>query len=153
VPGPCAVPDFTEPSAPRIYDYLLGGKDNFAADRMLGEELAGIYPGLRALVRANRRFLGAAVTWTASEGTGQFADLGCGLPARPALHEVAQDTDPEARVVYVDRDPVVLSHVKAATRAARGVAVIAADVTDPGAVLGAAGLRDPRRHLVRPGRG
>jgi hypothetical protein len=141
MPAPGSPADFTKPSAPRVYGYLLGGKDNFAADREKAEELIAAYPGLRSLARANRRFVLAATTWCASEGTGQFIDLGCGLPSVPMVHEVARDVDPQARCAYVDIDAIVLSHVTASVHHARGVAVIAADVCDPEAVLGDPALK------------
>src|SRR3954468_20313380 len=95
----------------RVYDYWLGGKDNFAADREAAEAMLKDHPGLRALARQNRTFVLKAVTGAASRGIPQFLDLGGGLPASPAVHDAARDAEPPARVVYVDRDPVVVSHV------------------------------------------
>jgi hypothetical protein len=139
---PPGTPDgyFTQPSAPRVYDVLLGGKDNFAPDREKAEELMRAHPGLRSLARANRRFVLAATTWAASEGIGQFLDLGCGLPASPMVHAAARDVDPSARVVYADQDLVVMSHMQAEVHGRTGLAAVTADVSDPASVLGDEGL-------------
>jgi O-methyltransferase involved in polyketide biosynthesis len=101
------------PSIARVYDYLLGGKDHLAVDREIGEELVEIYPGVRDLVAANRRFLARAVDWAADQGIRQFIDLGCGMPTEPSTHETAQAVRPGARVVYVDTDPLALAHLRA----------------------------------------
>ena len=98
----------------RVYDYWLGGKDNFAADRDAAEEAISANPGIVADARANRAFLARSVRYLASErGVSQFLDIGTGLPAASNTHEVAQSADPTARVVYVDNDPVVLTHARA----------------------------------------
>jgi hypothetical protein len=98
----------------RIYDYWLGGKDNFAADREAGDRAIEANPGILPGVRANRRFLGRAVRYLAGEaGIRQFLDIGTGLPAMDNTHEVAQSVAPDARVVYVDNDPLVLAHARA----------------------------------------
>ena len=101
------------PSIARVYDYLLGGKDHLAADRAIGEELVAIYPGVRDLVEANRRFLARAVDWAADQGVRQFIDLACGMPAEPGTHETAQAARADARMAYVDNDPVALAHLRA----------------------------------------
>jgi SAM-dependent methyltransferase len=106
------------PSIARVYDYLLGGKDNFASDRELTERILAGYPVLPEIIRENRNFLARAVTWAANQGIGQFIDLGCGMPTAPNTHESAQAIIPGARVVYVDNDPVVLGHLEA--RLAKG---------------------------------
>jgi O-methyltransferase involved in polyketide biosynthesis len=125
------VPEFDPrtPSIARVYDYLLGGKDNFAADRELAEKLIAIYPPIAETMTANRKFLSRAVTWLANQGVDQFIDLGAGLPTSPNTHETADAINPDARVVYVDNDPVVLSHLRAllATHDVR-VAVLDGDV-------------------------
>ena len=127
--------DASRPLAPRIYDFLLGGKDNYAADRALGEELLRLSPGLDDLARVNRAFVLKAVQWSASMlGIGQFLDLGCGLPSRPYVHTAARQGCEDARVVYVDRDPMVICHA-AALEAGPGLAAVKADVSDPGRVL------------------
>jgi len=98
----------------RIYDYWLGGKDNFAADREAGELVIASRPGLRESVRANRAFLGRVVALLAGElGIRQFLDIGTGIPSADNTHEVAQRVAPDARVVYTDNDPIVLAHARA----------------------------------------
>jgi S-adenosyl methyltransferase len=98
----------------RIYDYWLGGKDNFAADREAGELVIASRPGLRESVRANRAFLGRVVQLLAGElGVRQFLDIGTGIPSANNTHEVAQRVAPDARVVYTDNDPIVLAHARA----------------------------------------
>src|ERR1700685_4479130 len=98
----------------RIYDYLLGGKDHFAADRKAGDALIAAYPAMVTLVRANRAFLGRAVRFLAEEaGIRQFLDIGTGLPAAGSTHQVAQEAPPDSRIVYVDYDPIVLAHARA----------------------------------------
>jgi len=98
----------------RVYDYWLGGKDNFAVDRAAGEEALAAFPGLISSVRANRAFLARTVRYLAKErGIRQFLDIGTGIPASNNTHEVAQSAAPDARVVYVDNDPMVLAHARA----------------------------------------
>jgi trans-aconitate methyltransferase len=98
----------------RVYDYWLGGKDNFAADRAAGDEALEAFPGLISSVRANRAFLARTVRYLAGErGIRQFLDIGTGIPAPNNTHEVVQSLVPEARVVYVDNDPMVLAHARA----------------------------------------
>jgi S-adenosyl methyltransferase len=130
--------DASRPDAPRVYNYLLGGKDNYAADRALAEQLesqAGGHASVRELARVNRSFVLRAVQWSASMlAIGQFLDLGCGLPSVPSVHDAARDGHEGARVVYVDRDPMVISHA-AALMAGTGLAAIRADVADPARVL------------------
>jgi len=133
--------DPATPNMARIYDYWLGGKDHFPADRAEAERLLGIYPPLRDLVRENRAFVTQAVNWAARQGTGQFIDLGAGLPASPAVHQAARTVMPTARVAYVDIDPVVLSHARALLATSDGVTAVAADLRDPGAVLADPELR------------
>ena len=98
----------------RVYDYWLGGKDNFEADRVAGEATIAAYPAIRASARANRAFLARSVRFLAAEvGIRQFLDIGTGLPTANNTHEVAQSVAPESRIVYVDNDPLVLSHARA----------------------------------------
>ena len=98
----------------RVYDYWLGGKDNFAVDRIAAERVIAAYPDIVRSARGNRVFLGRAVRYLVRDaGIRQFLDIGTGLPAANNTHEVAQSAAPECRVVYVDNDPVVLSHAKA----------------------------------------
>ncbi len=98
----------------RVYDYWLGGKDNFEADRQAGEEALAAYPDLVSSVRANRAFLARGVRFLAAEaGVRQFLDIGTGIPSANNTHEVAQSIAPESRVIYVDNDPIVLAHARA----------------------------------------
>ncbi len=138
------VADFEHASGPRIYDYLLGGKDSFDPDRALAGELIRAYPGLRELARVNRRFILAAVTWSCSaRGISQFLDLGCGLPASPMVHEQARLSAPRARVAYADRDPGVTGRVLAEVQGQPGIAVYVADASDPaGTLAGLGGFLD-----------
>jgi hypothetical protein len=122
----------------RIYNYWLGGKDNFEADREAGDRAVDANPGILRGVRANRRFLRRAVLYLAGEaGLRQFLDIGTGLPAMDNTHEVAQAVAPDARVVYVDNDPIVLAHARALlTSTPEGhTAYIDADARDTAAVL------------------
>jgi SAM-dependent methyltransferase len=127
----------------RVYDYWLGGKDNFAADRAAAEQVIEVRPAIRTDVRANRAFLGRAVRYLAGPaGIRQFLDIGTGLPSADNTHEVAQSVAPGSRIVYVDNDPIVLAHARALlTSAPEGVtAYLDADLRDPGAILAKAGL-------------
>jgi hypothetical protein len=139
--------DQTVPSAARMYDYYLGGKDNYAVDRQAAVEILRVVPDGPALARANRAFLVRAVRVMTKQGIGQFLDLGSGLPTSPSVHEVARRTNPTARVVYVDNDPIVLVHN--AARACDALArTLRADLTDPDEVHRAVqgtGLFDPDR--------
>jgi len=149
--GVLAVTAGFDPSTPnmaRVYDYWLGGKDHYAADRAEGDRLLEIYPQLADLVQENRAFIIRAVTMAADLGISQFIDLGAGLPASPAVHQAARKVMPEARVAYVDTDPVVLSHARALLATSDGVTAAEADLRDPAAVLGHPHLRaviDPAR--------
>ena len=136
------MPEFdpTTPSIARVYDYLLGGKDNFAADREMGDRLIAVFPPAADIVPENRQFLSRAVTWVANHGVGQFIDLGCGLPTMPNTHETAQAVAPGARVAYVDNDPVAVSHLQAVVaKGSPDVSVVDGDAGDPDAILGAVG--------------
>lgn len=124
----------------RIYDYILGGKDNFAADREAGEGSLRIWPALRVHMHANRSFMHRVARFLVTEcGIRQFLDVGTGLPTSPNLHEIVQAVDPTARVVYTDNDPLVLAHARALmTGTAQGrTAYIDADMRDPQAILSA----------------
>jgi len=137
------MPDFdtSVPHIARVYDYWLGGKDNFAADREMGERTLQAYPNLVYSVRANRAFLARAVRFLAGEmGIRQFLDIGTGIPTANNTHEVAQHIAPEARIVYVDNDPVVLSHAKALLKSTPegACAYIDADLRDPDTILAGA---------------
>jgi trans-aconitate methyltransferase len=130
----------------RVYDYLLGGKDNFAADREVGDKAMRAFPDSAVAARANRAFLGRAVRFLAGEaGIRQFLDIGTGIPSANNTHEVAQGVAPESRVVYVDNDPIVLAHARALLASAPEgkTAYLDADARDPDAILArAAGTLD-----------
>jgi len=125
----------------RVYDYWLGGKDNFEADRQAAEQVVATFPDVLVSVRAQREFLGRAVRYLVAEtGIRQFLDIGTGLPAGNNTHEVAQNIAPETRVVYVDNDPIVLLHAKTLlTSSPEGAtAYIDADLRDTEKILAAA---------------
>ncbi len=136
------MPDFdtSVPHIARVYDYWLGGKDNFAADRVMGERTLQAYPNLVFSVRANRAFLTRTVRFLAGQGIRQFLDIGTGIPTASNTHEVAQRIAPDSRIVYVDNDPVVLSHAKALLKSTPegACAYLDADLRDPDAILAAA---------------
>jgi hypothetical protein len=122
----------------RVYDYLLGGKDNFDADRAAGDAMLRAYPDIANAMRSNRQFLARTVGYLAGdEGIRQFLDIGTGIPTANNTHEVAQSVAPDCRVVYVDRDPVVLIHARALlTSQPEGVTdYVEADLRDPEAIL------------------
>jgi hypothetical protein len=137
--------DTARPHPARVYDYLLGGKSNFAADRALAEKMLAQTPGLRTAARENRAFLGRAVQYLAGEaGVRQFLDIGTGLPTAGNVHEVAQRIAPESRVLYADNDPMVLAHARALlTSTPEGrTAYMHADLRDPARLLASAQLRE-----------
>jgi hypothetical protein len=148
------MPDFdtSVPHIARVYDYWLGGKDNFAADRAMGERTLQAYPNLVYSVRANRAFLARTVRFLVREvGIRQFLDIGTGIPTANNTHEVAQRIAPDSRIVYVDNDPVVLSHAKALLKSTPegACAYIDADLRDPDAILaGAADTLDFSRPVA-----
>ena len=123
----------------RVYDYWLGGKDNFAADRAAAEQVLQVMPEILDTVRGNRQFLRRAVRFLSEAGIRQFIDIGSGLPNSPNVHEVAQVDDPDTRVVYVDNDPVVFLHAEALLAGNRSAAVVRADLRDVDQVLSEAG--------------
>jgi hypothetical protein len=125
------------PNPARVYDALLGGKDNYAADRVVADKLAAAKPALRPNVRANRAYLGRVVRYLAKAGIRQFLDLGTGLPSLDNTHEVAQGAARDSRIVYVDNDPVVLAHARALLVSAPegATAYLQADIRDPATIL------------------
>ncbi|GAA5068155.1 SAM-dependent methyltransferase [Thermocatellispora tengchongensis] len=128
--------DPTTPNVARLYDYYLGGKDNFAADREAAEKILAVAPELRLAARENRAFLGRAVRFMAREGITQFLDIGTGLPTQGNVHEVAGEVVTEPHVVYVDRDPVVLTHARALLAGAgRGTTIVQGDLRRPEEIL------------------
>ncbi|HEX6676731.1 MAG TPA: SAM-dependent methyltransferase [Actinomycetes bacterium] len=126
----------------RVYDYLLGGKDNFPADRELAEQVIAIAPTAREVTRQNRAFLRRAVRFLAGEaGVRQFLDIGSGLPTRGNVHEIAQAVAPDCRVVYVDNDPVVVAHGRALLEGDNTV-VVREDLREPEAIVGDPQVRE-----------
>jgi hypothetical protein len=125
----------------RVYDYWLGGKDNFAADRTAGDRVIAVRPSILTDIRANRDFLIRSVRYLAADaGVRQFLDIGTGIPTPPNVHEAAQSVAPESRVVYVDNDPIVLAHARALlTGTTEGAtAYLDADLRDPEKIIHAA---------------
>ena len=143
--------DTSVPHPARRYNYWLGGKDHFAADRESGDQIAAAFPIVVELARANRAFQRRCVSYLAEQGVRQFLDVGTGLPAPDNTHEIAQRADPAARVVYVDNDPIVMTHARALmTGDPRGrTAYLEADVRDPAAILSHPALRETL-DLTRP---
>ncbi|MFC4047805.1 SAM-dependent methyltransferase [Dactylosporangium siamense] len=130
--------DVTKPHAARRYDYWLGGKDNFQADRDSGDAIANLFPTIRTAVLENRGFLRRAVEFVVNDGrVRQILDIGTGIPTSPNTHEIAQLTTPDTRVVYVDNDPIVLSHARALLTSSPdgSTAYIEADLRDPDRIL------------------
>lgn len=137
--------DISVPHPARVYDSWLGGKDNYAADRALADAIAQQIPTISAMARANRAFLGRAVRYlVADAGIRQFLDIGTGIPTAGNTHEVAQQVDPTARVLYVDNDPIVLAHARAlmSSTAEGRTAYIQADLHDPASILADPAVRD-----------
>jgi hypothetical protein len=137
--------DTSKPHAARMYDYFLGGKNHFAADRQTAETVLATAPTTRITARENRAFLGRAVRYLVAEaGMWQFLDIGTGLPTTNSVHEVAQAVAPSARVVYVDNDPLVLAHARALLTSSREgrTAYIHADLRDPEAILSSPTVRE-----------
>ncbi|MFD5115011.1 SAM-dependent methyltransferase [Streptomyces sp. NPDC058391] len=128
-----------EAHSARVYDYVLGGKDNYPVDQEAGEAMIREWPALRVHMRANREFMHRAARYLArEEGIRQFLDIGTGLPTVPNVHEIVQEVTPDSRVVYVDNDPIVLAHARALlTSSPEGrTAYIDADMRDPDAIIG-----------------
>ncbi|MBF6334173.1 SAM-dependent methyltransferase [Nocardia transvalensis] len=136
--------DRTVPSSARMYDYFLGGRDNYECDRLAAKQVEKVVPS-RIQARTNRAFMHRVVGYLAGEiGVRQFLDIGTGIPTEPNLHQIAQRSIPDARVVYVDNDPLVLTHARALmTGTAEGRTVfVQADVREPESILEAPKLRD-----------
>jgi S-adenosyl methyltransferase len=144
--------DISEAHSARVWNYLLGGKDNFAADRATGEAILKLFLGIAHVARVQRRFLARAVRYLAAEARiTQFLDIGTGLPTANNTHQVAQQIAPRSRIVYVDNDPLVLVHAEALLTSAPGgvTSYIEADVRDPDAILrDAAGTLDFSRPVA-----
>lgn len=141
--------DTTVPSIARIYNYVLGGKDNFGVDREAAEQVREFVPDLADLAHSNREFVLRAATVMAEAGIDQFLDLGCGIPSWPTVHEVVRPIVPGARVAYVDHDPIVVAHVRAILDGQPGLGAFMHDLRDPARVM-----HDPRLcelvHFDRP---
>jgi hypothetical protein len=142
--GEPPVIDTTVAHTARRYDYWLGGKTHFAADRESGDAIAQAFPNIRTAVIENRRFVNRAVAYLAREaGIRQFLDIGTGIPTSPNVHEIVQAADPTSRVVYVDNDPIVLAHARALLRGTPegATAYIDADLRDPDKIIADPKLR------------
>jgi hypothetical protein len=136
--------DMERPSAARMYDYALGGKDNFDVDRAAVESVGEILPEFRQVALANRGFLVRAVNTLADLGIDQFIDLGTGIPTSPNVHEIAQHVHPHAKVVYVDNDPIVMAHNRALRSSRPGVLTVLRDIREPASVMDS---EEVRNHL------
>jgi len=130
------------PTPARMYDYFLGGKDNFAVDREAAERVKEAIPNTYEIVWENRLFLQRAVRYLAEAGIDQYIDLGTGLPTQGNVHEIAQQVIPGARVVYVDNDPIVLAYGRALLADSPTTTVITADMREPHAILGDSAVQD-----------
>jgi len=139
--------DPTKPNIARVYDYWLGGRYNLVADRELAEAMATLDPWIPAACKANRAFLGRAVRFLAGQGIRQFLDIGSGIPTAGNVHEVAQAVAPEARVVYVDRDPVAVAMGRRLLAGNDCAGVVQADIRDLDAILAS----DAVGRLIDPG--
>ncbi|WP_328302141.1 SAM-dependent methyltransferase [Streptomyces sp. NBC_00435] len=129
--------DISVPSVSRIYDYYLGGSHNFEVDRQAARRAMEFMPGLPKIMQANRAFMRRAVRYAVAQGITQFLDIGSGIPTFGNVHEVAQAASPEARVVYVDHDPVAVAHSQAVLAGAERTGVVAADLRKPQEILAA----------------
>jgi hypothetical protein len=129
--------DFDNANAARMYDYFLGGAHNFAVDREMGERVVAANPDVIAWAQGNRAFLTQVVRYCAEQGVRQFLDLGSGIPTVSPVHEVARSVIPEARVAYVDFEPVAVAHSRDLLAGVEGVTITRADIRDPASVLSA----------------
>ncbi|MEU6543479.1 SAM-dependent methyltransferase [Streptomyces sp. NPDC046859] len=129
--------DTSKPHPARMYDWYLGGKDNYPVDEAMGRQMLALDPRVPVMARVNRAFMHRSVTWLAQRGVRQFLDVGRGIPTEPNLHQVAQRIAPDARVVYCDNDPIVLAHAEALLRGTDEGATqyLQADIRDPDAIV------------------
>jgi SAM-dependent methyltransferase len=127
--------DTNAPSGARTYDYLLGGSHNFAADRMMADQVERAVPGIRAAARLNRAFLARVVRFMVEQGVRQFLDIGSGIPTVGNVHEIAQQQDPACRVVYVDKDPIAVAHSELMLAGNERADIVAADLREPETIL------------------
>ncbi|MFF0215440.1 SAM-dependent methyltransferase [Streptomyces vinaceus] len=129
--------DISVPSVSRIYDYYLGGSHNFEVDRQAARRAMEFLPGLPKIMQANRAFMRRAVRYAVAQGVTQFLDIGSGIPTFGNVHEIAQAASPEARVVYVDHDPVAVAHSRAVLAGDERTDIVAADLRKPQDILAA----------------
>jgi hypothetical protein len=135
--------DPTRPNAARVYDYLLGGKDNFAADRAVGDQIIARLPEVQVGVQAQRAVLGRVIRYlVGTAGIRQLLDVGSGLPTSDNVHEIAQRAAPDTRVVYVDNDPVVLAHARAILSDETATFVEQGDLLDPASIVASPAVRE-----------
>jgi hypothetical protein len=127
--------DLERPSAARVYDYYLGGSHNYAIDREMARQIVQLMPQVPRIARANRSFLRRVVEYLVAAGVRQFLDIGSGIPTAANVHEIAQRSAPDARVAYVDIDPIAVAHSRAILAGDDRVAVVQADLRDPDRVL------------------
>ncbi|MEH0422415.1 SAM-dependent methyltransferase [Streptomyces sp. B21-083] len=129
--------DTSRPHPARMYDWYLGGKDNYPVDEAMGRQMLALDPRVPVMAKVNRAFMHRATRWLAGHGVRQFLDVGTGIPTEPNLHQIAQEIAPDARVVYCDNDPIVLAHAAALLRGTEeGVTeYLQADVRDPDAII------------------
>jgi hypothetical protein len=125
----------------RVYDYWLGGSHNFLADQDVARAIVAVEPKMREIAQANRQFLGRAVRYLAAAGVRQFLDIGSGIPTEGNVHEVAQQADPAARVVYADIDPVAIAHSKVILAGHENATIIQADLREPEKILASDDVR------------
>ncbi|MER5514932.1 SAM-dependent methyltransferase [Streptomyces sp. NPDC002763] len=132
--------DTSKPHPARMYDWYLGGKDNYPVDEEMGRQMLALDPRVPVMARVNRAFMHRSTRWLAEQGVRQFLDIGTGIPTAPNLHQIAQAVAPESRVVYCDNDPIVLAHAAALLRGTPEGATeyLQADVRDPAAIVAAA---------------
>ncbi|GAA0904102.1 SAM-dependent methyltransferase [Streptomyces thermoalcalitolerans] len=135
--GDGLVIDTSKPHPARMYDWYLGGKDNYPVDEEMGRQMVALEPRVPVMAKVNRAFMHRATRWLTEQGVRQFLDIGTGIPTEPNLHQVAQAIAPETRVVYCDNDPIVLAHAAALLRSTpEGVTeYLQADVRDPETII------------------
>jgi O-methyltransferase involved in polyketide biosynthesis len=139
--GPVVPFDSRTPNIARMYDYLLGGKDHYPADRDAAQDILVDFPEVAQVARANRFFVARTVRYVANQGVTQFIDVGSGLPTAPSVHETAWEVNPAARVAYADNDALVIAYSKALLTGRPGVTVLAADIRETSALLAHPNLR------------
>ncbi|MFF4248596.1 SAM-dependent methyltransferase [Streptomyces sp. NPDC001822] len=133
--------DTSRPHPARMYDWFLGGKDNYPVDEAMGRQMLAVEPGVPVMAKVNRAFMHRATRWLTSQGIRQFLDIGTGIPTEPNLHQVAQQAAPDTRVVYCDNDPIVLAHAEALLKGTPEGAIdyVEADARDVDSILERAG--------------